>query len=291
MKPLYAFAALLLVLFAALALYLGAHPPALLSPQGLIALNERSLMFHAVELMLIVVIPVLFLAFYFAWHYRAGNTKALYTPEWEHSKMDELVWWAVPLEIVLILAALTWSSTHELDPKAALPQNLGTPLTVEVVALPWKWLFIYPSLGVASLNALTLPANRPVTFEITADAPMNSFWIPALGGQIYAMTGMVTMLNLIAQEPGAYAGGSANYSGDGFAYMHFTATALPPAEFDAWAARLRLSSSTLGIPEYRALETPGAGSVAYYGAVAPNLFDTIVAQFVLPSQAAAMDMH
>lgn len=243
----------------------GGHFPLLL-PSGSIGIAERDLMFHAIFLMLIVVIPVFILIIFIAWHYRASNTKAAYTPNWENSKMEELIWWSVPFEIVLVLAALTWSSTHELDPSKALlhPEQ---PVVVQVVALPWKWLFIYPEQGVASVNELAIPADRSIEFQITADAPMNSFWIPALGGQMYAMTGMTTVLHLIAPNPGEYEGLSANYSGEGFAQMRFKARAMSAADFDAWVTNAK-QAPMLTMEEYQSLRQPSdAGPVRYYGMV------------------------
>lgn len=237
-----------------------------LVPSGAIGVAERDLMLHAIYLMLVVVVPVMILIIFIAWHYRAGNTKAAYTPNWENSKMEELIWWSVPFEIVLVLAALTWSSTHELDPSKALIHT-SEPEVVQVVALPWKWLFIYPEEGVASVNEVAIPVGRPIEFQITADAPMNSFWIPALGGQMYAMTGMTTILHLIASEPGEYAGASANYSGEGFAQMQFTAHAMNDAGFDAWVANAR-QSPMLTPEDYAVLRQPSdAGPVRYYGMV------------------------
>ena len=250
----------------------------LLFPAGTIALAERDLMFQATLFMLIVAVPVFGLIFFFAWHYRAGNTKAKYTPEWAHSNLEELIWWAIPLEIVLILGALTWVSTHELDPRRALSSD--KPLVVEVVALDWKWLFIYPEQKIATLNYVEFPAGRPVEFRITADAPMNSFWIPSLGGQIYAMTGMVNELNLLAPQAGRFEGRSANYSGAGFASMHFVAQADTPEKFDAWVASVQNSYPALSEEAYAELAKPATSSPASYGAVSSNLFDTIVGKFM-----------
>ncbi len=252
---------------------------ALLDPKGTVALAERGLMLHAVEFMLIVAIPVYILLFFFAWKYRAGNTKAKYMPDWEHSKMDELIWWAIPLEIVLILGALTWTSTHALAPNKPLS---GTPpLVIEAVALDWKWLFIYPDQSIATVNYVRIPVNQPVEFEVTADAPMNSFWIPQLGGQIYAMTGMINALNLEASDVGKYAGGSSNYSGAGFAGMKFTAEATSQSDFDAWVQIVRLSSNTLSTSTYADLAQASADNpVLYYGAVEQNLYNEIVTKFM-----------
>jgi cytochrome o ubiquinol oxidase subunit 2 len=246
----------------------------LLAPSGSVGVGERDLMLRTVYLMLIVVVPVIILAIFIAWHYREGNTKAAYKPNWEHSKMEEFIWWSIPFEIVLVLSAVTWSGTHEFNPAKALVSG-EPPLTVEVVALPWKWLFIYPEQGVASVNELALPVNRSIEFRITADAPMNSFWIPALGGQMYAMTSMTTMLHLIAPTPGNFTGRSANYSGAGFAQMTFAARAMTGADFDAWVAHAK-QAEALSSASYSVLRAPSdAGPVRYYGAVSMT-FDDIL---------------
>lgn len=252
---------------------------ALFDSKGFIAAEEGVLIIQATLMMLVVVVPVLVLLFYFAWHYRASNKNARYMPNWEHSKMDELVWWAIPFEIILVLSALTWSSTHALDPRKPLESNVA-PITVQVVALPWKWLFIYPELGVASVNTLHIPTDTPINFKITADAPMNSFWIPELGGQIYAMTGMVTELHLIANESGTFKGLSANYSGEGFADMTFNVHANPKEAFDLWVAQTRQSSAALDSPAYALLAKPSTMTEAgYYGSVAPIIFDSLLMRF------------
>jgi len=253
-----------------------------LDPKGAIGLAERTLMYHAMGFMLIVAVIVYFLLFFFAWRYRAGNKKAKYLPNWEHGRLEELAWWVIPLEIVLVLGALTWTSTHELDPRKPIASS-QSPLVVQVVALDWKWLFIYPTEGVASVNYLALPAGRPVEFRVTADAPMNSFYIPQLGSQIYAMTGMVNTLNLVADEPGTYAGLSANYSGGGFAQMRFNAQALAPQDFDAWVATISTTTATLDFAEYKQLAKPGTlRAPVYYADVAPGLYEQILGQFADP---------
>ena len=258
--------------------FLGAF--AVLDPAGTIALAERSLMVQAVFFMLIVAVPVYFLIFFFARWYRAGNTKAKYLPNWEHAKVDELIWWAIPFEIVLVLGALTWFSTHELDPRKPLATS-HSPLVVQVIALEWKWLFIYPEEDIASVNYVRFPLNKPVQFKITADAPMNSFWIPELGGQIYAMTGMVTTLNLMANEEGRFVGMSANYSGVGFAQMRFVAEAVHQEKYDAWVEEVKTSSSTLRWGAYNTLATPSvANQPAQYGSVELGLFDSIIMKFI-----------
>lgn len=251
----------------------------LLFPSGAIALAERGLIFQATLFMLIVAVPVFGLIFFFAWWYRQGNTKAKYTPDWAHSNMEELIWWAIPLEIVLILGALTWGSTHELDPRR--PLSNVPPVVIEAVALEDKWLFIYPEEKIATVNYLQIPAGRPVLFKITADAPMNSFWIPALGGQMYAMTGMVNELNLIADKEGTFAGGSANYSGAGFVKMKFMTDAVSPNDFDSWVGEMQTKSLMLGQTEYEKLARPSEDTApTSYGTIDPNLFDSIVMKFM-----------
>ncbi len=262
--------------------YLHAHLPLVLDGKGLIAKQEASLMVEATLLMLVVAIPVWGLLFFFAWRYRASNTTAAYTPDWENSKMDELIWWAIPLEIILVLAALTWSSTHALDPRKPLTSTVP-PITIEVVALPWKWLFIYPAQGIATVNFVEIPVNTPINFQITADAPMNSFWIPQLGGQIYAMTGMVNGLQLIADNTGDYQGVSANYSGEGFAGMHFTARSSAQVDFDKWITTVKQSTTTLDQATYTALSKPSSDEpVHLYSVVEANLFHVILNTFETP---------
>ena len=262
---------------------------AVLDPKGTISLAERALMIHAVEFMLIVAIPVYILLFFFAWRYRdrgaeerANTTHSgvAYMPDWEHGKMEELIWWAIPFEIILILGALTWGSTHALAPTK--PLSDAPPLVIDVVALDWKWLFIYPAQGIATVDYIRIPVNQPVEFMVTADAPMNSFWIPQLGGQIYAMTGMVNPINLEASETGVYQGGSANYSGAGFAQMQFKAEATSQADFESWVANVKSTASApLTLSTYNVLAQPTAtNTIEYYGAVEPTLYNTIVTKFM-----------
>jgi cytochrome o ubiquinol oxidase subunit II len=252
---------------------------------GIVASQETALIVEATVLMLIVALPVLGLAFYFAWHYREGNAGARWEPDWEHSKMDELIWWAVPLEVVLVLGALAWGSAHSLDPfKALAPmQGGGPPLTVEVVSLEWKWLFIYPAQGVASVNYLALPEQTPVTFKLTSDAPMNALWIPQLGGQEMTMPGMITQLNLMADQTGQYRGLSSNFSGGGFAGMSFPVYSMTQEQFDQWVAQARAATSTLDWASYERLAQPSADDpAALYVLGDPGLYTKIVMQFMTP---------
>ena len=195
---------------------------AVLDPKGFIAFEERDLLYITALLMLTVVVPVLVLAVVICWKYRAGNKKAKYEPEWDKSWALELVWWGFPCIIVALLSVLTVKSCLDLDPFKPLESDVK-PLKIQVVALQWKWLFIYPEQKIATINFVQFPEKTPINFELTADAPMNSFWIPQLGGQIYAMPGMSTKLHLIANEAGSYRGSSSNISGNGFAGMIFTA--------------------------------------------------------------------
>jgi cytochrome o ubiquinol oxidase subunit 2 len=255
---------------------------AVLNPKGLIAEKERGLIIFTCILGLGVVIPVFVMLFAFAWRYREGNTKAAYTPEWGHSRLFETIWWGIPCAIILVLAVVTWKATHDLDPYKKLASTTA-PLKVQVVSLQWKWLFIYPDQKVATVNILPLPEKTPIDFEITSDAPMNSFWIPNLGGQVYAMSGMSTQLHLIADQPGAYNGSSANISGQGFAGMNFTANVLSQHDFDAWVATSQASKSVLGITEYAALARPSKDTPqTTYALTKADLYDTIIGKYMSP---------
>jgi cytochrome o ubiquinol oxidase subunit 2 len=266
------------------ALYLHNNGPtvAVLNPQGVIAAKERSLIITATLLMLIVVIPVYVLTFLIVWKYREGNKKAKYTPDWDRHAGLEFAWWAIPGIIIAILAVITWHSSHTLDPFRPLASN-KRPLTVQVVALQWKWLFIYPEQNIASINYLQIPAQTPINFQITSDAPMNSFWIPQLGGQVYAMSGMSTHLNLMADGLGTYRGVSANISGEGFAGMNFTVNSSTPEGFDQWVRVAHSSSKALSLSEYNKLARPSLDNpVAYYASSEQNLYGKVIGKFLGP---------
>lgn len=264
---------------------------AVLDPKGVIALAERSLIINVLLLMLIVVVPVFTLLFYFAWHYRASNKKAKYVPNWEHAHIDELIWWAIPFEIVLVLAAFTWTSSHELDPYKPLESDVP-PVTIEVVSLNWKWLFIYPELHIATVNYLQIPVDTPIALRLTADSPMNAFWVPQLGGQVYAMTGMTTQLHLMADTPGSYNGVSSSYSGVGFAGMRFTVRASSQEEFDTWVEGVRRSPNVLTSTTFQTLAEPSENDPpSYYGWAADDLFASIVGMFMPPMTDEHMHMH
>jgi cytochrome o ubiquinol oxidase subunit 2 len=251
----------------------------LLNPKGQVGLDERNLIITATLLMLLVVIPVIVMTFLFAWKYRASNTSATYTPKWSHSTKIEIAVWAVPVLIIIALGYVTYKSTHALDPYKPLESDVK-PITIEVVALDWKWLFIYPEQGIATVNKIVFPAHTPVNFKITSDAVMNSFFIPALGGQIYAMAGMQTRLHLIANENAEMDGISANYSGAGFTGMKFKAIATSQEDFDAWVSEVKKAPKQLEQAEYAALAKQSQNNpVELYSSVTPNLFQTIVDKY------------
>lgn len=260
----------------------------LLNPKGLIGHKERSILITTTLLMLIVVIPTLILSVYISWKYRASNTKAKYNPDWNNSWLAEAVWWGVPCIIVFFLSVITWQSCFELHPFKPLDSTVK-PIRIQAVALQWKWLFIYPDYGIASQNFVMFPEQTPLNFEVTADAPMNSFWIPQLGGQIYAMPGMKTQVHLIADEPGTYRGSSANLSGTGFADMNFQAYSLTKEKFAAWVESVNTSASLLDQKAYDTLAEPSvAGKSASYRLAHDDLFDTIIMKYMMPAETKMM---
>ena len=255
----------------------------ILDPKGQIGIDEKNLIIIATVLMLLVVVPVIVMTLYFAWKYRDTQTHEIYAPKWAHSNKIEAAVWAVPIVIVIILGVITWVSTQELDPYKPI-EGKGKHLTVEVVSLNWKWLFIYPEQGIATVNELVFPANVPVEYKITSESTMNSFFIPQLGSQIYSMAGMETKLHLIANEPGTFKGFSANYSGAGFTGMKFNAIATPTqAGFDKWVSDVKANSSANNLTHANYVELAKASEnnpVAYYGKVDDGLFYTIVMKYM-----------
>ncbi|HZP55220.1 MAG TPA: COX aromatic rich motif-containing protein, partial [Candidatus Saccharimonadales bacterium] len=208
--------------------------------------------------------------------------KARYDPHFSHSRIIESVWWGVPLVIITALAVVTWRSSHQLDPFKSLAAN-QKQITIQVVALNWKWLFIYPEQNIASVNLVEFPQNTPVEFNITADAPMNSFWIPQLGGQIYAMSGMTTRLNLMADRIGTYHGASANISGKGFAGMEFLAKSVSAADYNSWIKQISKTNNSLSLNNYNKLAVPSMNNpVSYYSSVENGLYEGIVNKFTNP---------
>lgn len=273
-----------------------------LKPAGDIALQQRDLVIAATVLMLLVIIPVIVLTLVFAWRYRESNKDAIYDPEWSHSTQLELVIWSVPLLIIIALGALTWIATHTLDPYRPIERIDSTrpvaadaeTLQIEVVALDWKWLFIYPQYGVAAVNELAAPIDTPIKFHITASSVMNSFFIPALAGQIYAMPGMETQLHAVINKPGDYLGFSANYSGAGFSDMNFRFAGLSPEDFKAWIAKLKDSKQSLDDAGYQQLAEPSTREpVHHYAHVSDGLYHGILMQYMASpaDEAAATQPH
>lgn len=258
---------------------------AILNPAGTIAKEQYELLMFGTILSLIIIVPVFALTFGIAWRYRASNTKANYQPDWDGSTLAEAIWWIIPLILITILAVITWVSSHELDPYKPLVSD-KQPVEVQVIALDWKWLFIYPEHDIASVNYLHIPVERPINFTITADAPMNSFWIPKLGGQVYAMAGMQTKLHLLATEDGVFPGSSANLSGQGFSSMRFETRATSEARFSEWVRETQSTGLTLDQDTYATLAQPSKQvAQTTYRLTDPGLFDSVIARYMHPSAA------
>lgn len=255
---------------------------AMLHPKGIIAMKEMEILYIATGLMAIIVLPVFVFIFFFSWKYRASNTKSRYEPNWHQSVLIESIWWAIPVIIATLIGILTWNTTHDLDPYKPITSD-KKPLRVQVVALQWKWLFIYPEERIATVNYFAIPDNVPVHFDITADAPMNSFWIPHLGGQIYAMPAMKTELNLIANHKGHFRGCSANISGKGFAGMVFFVDSISTDDFEKWISKARDSGQELDFNSYKELAKPSENNPeAYYKLGDDGLFDKIIMKYLTP---------
>ena len=250
-----------------------------LDPKGPISLAERDLLFKAIAIMMIVIVPVFVMAALFMWRYRGTNRKARYTPGLAYYWPAEVLVWSVPATIIVWLAIHLWHNTYKLDPYNAIDPGVK-PLEVEAIAQDWKWLFVYPEQDIAVVNELAIPVNTPVSIKITSDTVMNSLVIPALGGQIYAMAGMQTRLNLLADQPGTFWGRNVQYSGMGFADQQFQTVATSKQDFDAWVEKAKQSSKPLDAANYEALAKPSEKvPVTYYSGVEPGLFDKIIAKY------------
>jgi cytochrome o ubiquinol oxidase subunit 2 len=256
------------------------EPAGILDPRGPIASAERLLLINSTGIMLVVVIPVILATLGFAWWYRSSNGRASRSQSENYEGRLEFVIWSIPALIVILLGGVIWIGSHQLDPQAPIAAK-ADPLRVDVVALDWKWLFIYPDQGIAAVNELVIPAGTPVRFRLTSATVMNSFFIPQLGSQIYAMGGVATHLNLLADAPGEYPGLSAMFSGDGFSDMRFIAKAVPAPDFEAWIKEVRGAGSTLDAAGYAELAKPSAAvPPKTYGAVETNLFQHIIDQTI-----------
>jgi cytochrome o ubiquinol oxidase subunit II len=256
------------------------QPAGVLDPQGPIAAAEWLLLLNSTAIMLVVVAPVILATLGFAWWYRSSNSRASRSLDESYEGRLEFVIWSIPALIVILLGGVIWIGSHQLDPRAPIPAN-AKPLRVDVVALDWKWLFIYPDQGIAAVNQLVVPVGTPLEFRLTSATVMNSFFVPQLGSQIYTMGGMTTHLNLLADHPGEYPGFSANFSGDGFSEMRFIAKAVPAGDFDAWVTQARGSGSALDNAAYAVLAKPSkAVPPTTYRSVEPKLFEHIIEQTV-----------
>lgn len=259
--------------------------PALLDPKGIIAAEEKHILLISALLMLIVAVPVITLTLAFAWRYRKGNIHAKYSPQWAHSTLLEVICWSVPCIIITILAAITWTTTHTLDPYKPLDVKNQKPLIIQAIALEWKWLFIYPEQHIATVNFVEIPMGVPVRFLITAKGPMNSLQIPQLAGQIYAMAGMQTKLNLLATAPGDYRGFSANYSGRGFSDMKFTVRVGSEEQFTQWVKKVKQSPEILSAKAYSQLTRQSIGDAPrYFSSADQNIFSTTIMKSMMPEK-------
>jgi cytochrome o ubiquinol oxidase subunit II len=261
---------------------LTACQPAVLDPKGVVGIANKTILIDSLAIMLAIVVPTIAATFAFAWWFRAANTRATYLPNWEYSGRIELIVWAIPLLVIMLLGGVAWIGAHDLDPAKPLAPNTP-PLEVQAVSLDWKWLFIYPGQRVASVNHLVVPAGTPIHFSLTSASVMNAFFVPRLGSMIYTMNGMTTRLNLRADAPGTFRGLSSQYSGDGFADMHFDVEAVPADRFAAWIDATRSTGPTLDAKSYAALAKQSVNTTPFtFRAADPDLFRQIVTQQLPP---------
>lgn len=250
-----------------------------LNPKGPIAEQQRDLMLISTVLCCIVIVPVLILTAFIIWRYRDKKGRnGKYTPNWEHSTKLEVIWWCIPIVIILTLAVITVQATYALEPSKPLESDQKA-MTIQVTSLDWKWLFQYPEQGIATVNELKIPEGVPIRFEITADSPMNSFWIPQLGGQMYAMSGMAMTLYLQANEQGKYWGSGANYTGKDFAKMYFNVESTTQKDFDQWVKKVKTTSPELTLDGYKKLAEPAASEVKSFSAFPEGLFEMTVTKY------------
>jgi cytochrome o ubiquinol oxidase subunit II len=253
-----------------------------LDPKGPIGAANGLILLNALEIMLLIVVPTIIVALAFAWWFRASNTRAIYRPAFAYSGRLELIVWSIPILVILFLGGIIWVGAHDLDPAVPI-ESPEKPIEVQAVSLDWKWLFIYPEQGVASVNELVLPAGVPIHFSLTSATVMNNFFVPQLGSMIATMNGMVTQLHLKADEPGEFLGLSAQFSGDGFSTMHFTTRAVPKDAFTQWAASAKNEGPTLDRAAYAQLNQSSMNVRPYtYRSIDPQLFQAIVTQEVPP---------
>jgi cytochrome o ubiquinol oxidase subunit II len=246
-----------------------------LDPRGPVGKAERVILYDSTAIMLAVVIPVIVLTLAFAWWFRAKNERARYRPDWEFSGRIEMIIWSIPALVILFLGGIAWTGSHDLDPPVPLADS-AEPLDIEVISLDWRWLFIYPHEGIASLNRLVVPAGVPLRFRLTSTTVMNSFFVPQLGSQIYAMPNMVTRLNLKADQPGTFEGLSAQFSGDGFSDMRFDLVSTEAEAFKDWVTTTKGQGGVLDARTFEELVRPAkAEGARTYAQVSEGLFDRI----------------
>ncbi|HUA13471.1 MAG TPA: COX aromatic rich motif-containing protein [Candidatus Sulfotelmatobacter sp.] len=286
------FVAVVVIAFLTVAgIYLAHSNIQVLNPKGPIAEKERNLIYIALGLSLIVVLPVYGLTIAFVIRYREGNKKAKYSPHLQGNWILETIWWLIPTAIISVLAVIAWNSSHTLDPYVPIASK-NKAMVIQVIALDWKWLFVYPKLGIASVNYLQIPKDVPIDFNVTADAPMNSFWIPQLGGQIYAMPGMSTQLNLMATSYGEFYGSSANISGNGFSGMNFMTRSSSMGGFNSWVKSVESKENRLTLSAYAQLARPSMyNPVSYYSKVKNGLYLDVINKYMMPIEKSSSGLN
>ncbi len=262
------------------ALFAGSSNYAVLNPKGPIAEGQRDVIIISTILTAIVIVPTTILTFVIVWRYRdKPGRKAKYDPDFNHSNVLESIWWGIPIVVIAVLGIVTVRYTYALEPSVAIKSD-KQPVVIQAVSMDWKWAFFYPEEGIASVNTLTIPADRPIRFELTSDAPMNSFWIPQLGGQIYTMSGMAMNLYLQADHTGTYYGSGANFSGEHFGAMNFDVNAVTESDYEAWVNKVKTESQPMTMDTYQSLAIPGTADKQYFSAFPENLFQQLVTQYL-----------
>jgi cytochrome o ubiquinol oxidase subunit 2 len=270
-----------IIFIASIVIYVSHQNAQVFNTAGTIAKDEKSLILFSMFLSLFVLVPVYLMLILFSVKYRASNKSSKYSPNFSHSKTVESVWWTIPTILIVILSVVTWRSSHQLDPYKKIDSNVK-PINIQVVALDWKWLFIYPDESMASINSINIPINTPINFELTSDAPMNSFWVPQLSGQIYTMPGMSTKLSILSDKKGSYSGRSANISGRGFAGMLFSVNVVSHLEFNQWVKNTKSSTKVLNGSSYDLLSKPTENVQPFtYSFVSADLYKNILGKYNL----------
>ncbi|MFC7749177.1 ubiquinol oxidase subunit II [Paenibacillus thermoaerophilus] len=256
-----------------------------LDPKGPIGEAQKDLIYLSTILCLIVIVPVLLLTAWVVWRYRdKPGRKAAYKPEWEHNTKLEIIWWTIPILIIIALGTVTVKYTYALEPSKPI-ESEKEPVTIQVTSLDWKWLFKYPDEGIATVNYVNIPEDVPIRFQLTSETAMNSFWIPQLGGQIYTMSGMAMTLYLQADEPGTYYGSGANFTGEHFAKMTFDVNAMPQEEYDEWVKQAKASGNPLTEEGYEQLKIPGTTGTHTFSSFPKGLFEKVVNQYAVGGSA------